>query len=250
MTTVGTTRAQTPAQLHEAVDVLLADGTVGCIRPLLPSDRAALIGLHEAASDESLRRRFFSVNRSAGRTYAEHLCEEAGGSSEVTALAAFVADELVAVASAEPVAPGSAEVAFMVADHAHGLGLGTLLIEHLAAAGREHGVRCFVAEVLTDNSSMLRVFKDCGFSAEHTTEGGVQSLRLDIAATARAVAMADQRECHAEARSLEPLLYPRSVAVVGVRRDGSGVGHAVLRAIGSGSFSGSGACRAPDTVRG
>jgi acyl-CoA synthetase (NDP forming) len=126
----------------------------------------------------------------------------------------------------------------MVADHAHGLGLGTLLIEHLAAVGREHGVRCFVAEVLSENSAMLRVFQDCGFSAEHTTEGGVQSLRLDTAATARAVAAADQRECHAEARSLEPLLYPRSVAVVGVRRDGSGVGHAVVQAIRSGGFAG------------
>jgi acyl-CoA synthetase (NDP forming)/GNAT superfamily N-acetyltransferase len=240
MTLMDTTRDSrfTRSAVPQAVDVLLADGTVGRIRSLLPTDRAALIRLHEAASDESLRRRFFTVSRTAGRTYAEHLCDEANGSSEVIALTAFVADELVAVASAEPVAAGTAEVAFMVADHAHGLGLGTLLIEHLAAAAREHGVRCFVAEVLSDNSPMLRVFQDCGFSAEHTTEGGVQSLRLDTAATARAVAAADQRECHAEARSLEPLLYPRSVAVVGARRDGSGVGHAVLRAIRSGNFSG------------
>jgi RimJ/RimL family protein N-acetyltransferase len=221
-----------------AVDVLLADGTIGRIRPLLPTDRAALISLHCAASDESVRRRFFTVNRTAGRTYAEHLSDAADGPSEVLALAAFVADELVAVASAEPAAAGTAEIAFMVADHAHGLGLGTLLIEHLAAAGREHGVRRFVAEVLTDNYAMLRVFQDCGFSAEHTTEGGVQSLCLDTAATARAVAAADQRECHAEARSLEPLLYPRSVTVVGVRRDGSGVGHEVVRAIRSGEFAG------------
>lgn len=221
-----------------AVDVLLADGTIGRIRPLLPTDRAALISLHCAASDESVRRRFFTVNRNAGRTYAEHLSDAADGPSEVLALAAFVADELVAVASAEPAAAGTAEIAFMVADHAHGLGLGTLLIEHLAAAGREHGVRRFVAEVLTDNYAMLAVFQDCGFSAEHTTEGGVQSLCLDTAATARAVAAADQRECHAEARSLEPLLYPRSVAVVGVRRDGSGVGHEVVRAIRSGEFAG------------
>ena len=222
----------------QAVDVLLADGTVARIRPLLPTDRGDLIDLHEAASDESLRRRFFTVSRTAGRTYAEHLSDEASGSSGVIALAAFVGEELVAVASAEPVAAGTAEVAFMVADRAHGLGLGTLLIEHLAAAGRERGVRRFVAEVLSDNSPMLHVFQDCGFSAEHTTDGGVQSLTLDTAATAHAVAAADQRECHAEARSLAPLLYPRSVAVVGVRRDGSGVGHAVVRAVRAGGFSG------------
>ena len=82
--------------MQQAVDVLLADGTVAAIRRLLPTDREALVALHEAASDESLRRRFFTGGRTAGKTYAEHLCDEAGRSSGVIALAAFLADELVA----------------------------------------------------------------------------------------------------------------------------------------------------------
>ncbi|MCX6394905.1 MAG: acetate--CoA ligase family protein [Propionibacteriales bacterium] len=42
----------------------------------------------------------------------------------------------------------------------------------------------------------------------------------------------------AEARSLEPLLYPRSVVVLGVRRDGAGIGNAVLASIEAGGFTG------------
>jgi len=222
----------------QSVDVLLADGSVAMIRPLVPADLAALVNLHEQASDESLRRRFFTVSRATGRSYAEHLCSVSDGTQTPLALAAFAGGALVAVSSAEPVSPGVAEIAFMVADRAHGLGLGTLLLEHLAAAGRERGFRSFVAEVLADNHPMLQVFTDCGFDLVRSMEAGVQSLRLDIAATRRAVDAADRRECLAEARSLEPLLRPRSVAVVGVRRDHSGLGHALLRSIRAGGFRG------------
>lgn len=221
-----------------SVDVLLSDGSIACIRPLVPGDRAAVAALHAAASDESLRRRFFTVNRAIGPSYADHLCGSAATTSEVIALVAAVGDAVLGVASAEPLGAGRAEVAFLVADAAHGLGLGTLLLEHLAAAARQHGVRTFVADVLADNSAMLRVFQDCGFDLVRSTDAGTVTLRLDTAATARAVAAADQREFLAEARSLEPLLRPRAVAVVGVRRDLTGVGAAVLRSIRGGGYQG------------
>jgi L-amino acid N-acyltransferase YncA len=57
-----------------------------------------------------------------------------------------------------------AEVAVEVADHLHGLGLGTLLVERLATLAEQRGVRRFVAEVLCENRAMLDVFKD-GFDA-------------------------------------------------------------------------------------
>ena len=46
--------------------------------------------------------------------------------------------------------PRDAEVAFVVRDDHQGRGLGSVLLEHLAAAARERGVRRFVAEVLPD----------------------------------------------------------------------------------------------------
>ena len=61
-------------------------------------------------------------------------------------------------------------------------------------------------------------------------------LRTDVSAAA--LDAADRREWRSEARSLRPLLAPASVAVVGVRRDDSGVGAAVLEAIKAGGYAG------------
>jgi acyl-CoA synthetase (NDP forming)/GNAT superfamily N-acetyltransferase len=215
------------------VDALLADGRVATIRSPQVADLASLVALHEGIGDESLRRRFFSLNRRLATSYAAHLAD--GGA---LALVATIGDRIVGVASCELVAQTVGEVAFLVADDAHGVGLGTLLLEHLAARGRSAGIARFTAEVLAENSDMLRVLQDCGFTQHRSTSAGVTTLELSTAATTRAIAAADDREARAEASSLRPLLAPRSVAVVGVRRAGGGVGRAVLDQIRAGGFAG------------
>lgn len=217
------------------VDVLLADGRVAVIRPVRAEDRAALVRLHEGASDDSIRFRFFTGNRNAGLVYVDHLVS---GANDVVALMAFQEDRAVGVASAEIVEPGRAEIAFLIDEGAHGLGLGTVLLEHLAAACRDRGVDSFTAEVLGDNHAMIRVFMDAGFETEQSTKEGVVTFSLSTEATSAAVEAADVRECQAETRSLEPLLTPRSVAILGVRRSGEGVGAAVLGAVQAGGFTG------------
>ncbi len=156
-----------------AVDVLLLDGTVATVRSLASSDHNALIALDEAVSDDNLRLRFFVVSRYTGRSYAEHLIRS--DPREVFSLVALRNDELMAVASCEILAPDTAEVAFLVADQAHGLGLGTILLEHVASAARDRGIRRFVADVLPDNTSMLRVLTDAGFDSQRRLADGLVS---------------------------------------------------------------------------
>jgi len=55
-------------------------------------------------------------------------------------------------------------VAVEVADHLHGRGLGTILVERLAATAERRGITHFVAEVLCENRAMLDVFRE-GFDA-------------------------------------------------------------------------------------
>jgi GNAT superfamily N-acetyltransferase len=57
-----------------------------------------------------------------------------------------------------------AEVAVEVADHLHGYGLGTSLMQRISAVAQERGITHFVAEVLPENRAMLDVFRD-GFDA-------------------------------------------------------------------------------------
>ena len=142
------------------------------------------------------------------------------------------------MATAEPMSPDVSEVSFLVEDGRHGLGIGSLLLEHLAAAARSGGVATFVAEVLLENRAMLGVLSDAGFTVTRQVDDGVVDVRLDTRMTATGQAVADARDRRAEARSLDPLFHPRSVAVAGVRSDGQGIGRAVLDNIRAGDFSG------------
>jgi acyl-CoA synthetase (NDP forming)/GNAT superfamily N-acetyltransferase len=220
----------------EPADVLLIDGSIAVVRPLEAADRDALLDLHENVSDDTLRLRFFTTSREAGRRYVDHLFDPANQRS--AALVAVVRGRIAGLATAEVLTADRAEVAFLVSDQDHGRGLGSLLLEHLAALCRAHGVTRFDAEVLADNQGMLRVFRGAGFAISRRTEMGEVTVELRTDVSAAALDAADRREWRAEAQSLRPLLAPRSVAVVGVRREDSGVGRAVLAAIRSGGYAG------------
>lgn len=218
------------------VDVLLADGQIATIRPVQPADRDALLALHEEACDDSIRMRFFSSSRTAAQRYVDHVV--AGRTDEVTALVAHRTGRLVGIVTAEHTGPDSAEVAVLVGDAEHSHGVGTLLLEHVAAACRAQGIHRLVAEVLAENTAMLRVLADVGFTRSRRLEHEVVVVEMTTEATERALAAADAREAAAEALSLAPLLRPRNVVLVGVRRHGGGVGEAVLRAVRDGGFAG------------
>ncbi len=194
-----------------------------------------MLALHDSVSEDTLRLRFFSPNRSAAQAYVTRLFD-AGRDSAAT-LIAFDRGRLVGLATAEVFADDAAEVAFLVSDADRGRGLGSLLLEHLAALGRRHGVRRFEADVLAENSGMLRVFRGAGFAETLRREGGEVLVQLDTDESAEAVVAADRREWRAQARSLRPLLQPESVAVVGVRRSAGGFGFGILEAVRS-SYSG------------
>jgi GNAT superfamily N-acetyltransferase len=66
-----------------------------------------------------------------------------------------------------------AEVAVEIADHLHGRGLGTILIERLAIIAEQNGITHFVAEVLCENRAMLDVFRE-GFDGRVVRHEGLE----------------------------------------------------------------------------
>lgn len=215
-------------------DVLLSDGSIATICPMGPGHLEGVADLHRRTSAENLRLRFFSTGDLAATRYVEHLA----GSTGTISLVAVRDGRVVGVGTAEPSGSEEAEVAFLVDDTLHGLGLGSLLLEHLAAAGRRRGIGTFTAEVLVENHQMLAVLADAGFTARRSTASGCIEVALETRLSAAAQEAADRREDASERRSLEPLLAPRHVAVAGVRRDGTGVGAAVLTSILDGGYDG------------
>jgi acyl-CoA synthetase (NDP forming)/GNAT superfamily N-acetyltransferase len=225
-----TTTSQGPGP----ADVLLADGSIAVVRQLRPGDARGLHDLHERVSDEAIRLRFFNVARQAAHSYVDHVLSD----PETLALVAERHGQLIGLATAEPMSTSRYEVAFLVSDDARGHGVGTLLLEHLAALALAQGITTLEADVLTENHAMLTVFSDAGYTSGREFDVGTVVLTLGTAAGPEVTARADAREFHAEAHSLTPLLHPSSVAVVGIRSDGTGIGATVLRSVVAGGFAG------------
>ena len=131
-----------------------------------------------------------------------------------------------------------------VADHAHHRGIATLLLEHLVSAAREQGVRTFTADVLAENTAMLKVFADAGLQARRTWADGLVELAFDLPGDIAEPgwepyleAVAD-REGQADVASLRHVFAAKSVAVIGASRNPRAVGRAILHNIVTGGYAG------------
>jgi acyl-CoA synthetase (NDP forming)/RimJ/RimL family protein N-acetyltransferase len=218
-------------------DAVRTDGGLVHIRPAVPTDEAALIALDHRASDRSIYYRFFSINRHAADTYAHRLLRPSSDGHR--ALIALVDGDVVGVASFERITETSAEIAVLIDDQAQHKGIGTLLIEHLADVARQCGITQFIAEVLAANTAMIDVIRRLGFAVATRTEDGTVHVTITLDRIPTLVAAMDSRDRAADAASMHPLLYPRSVAVIGAGTRPRSVGHEVLRNILDGGFNGS-----------
>jgi len=222
---------------------LLADGVTVQIRPAEPDDLDAVRQMHEAMSAENSYLRFFSLSKVAAEREARRVCRPSA--ADHLALLAWLDGALVGVASCEPAgSPGTAEIAFAVADHVHGRGVAMLLLEHLVSAARGRGVRTFTAQTLAENAAMLRVFADTGLHPRRQLADGVTELIFDLPrgdadpGWDRYLDAVASRESHADVQSLRHLLAAESVVVVGASRRPGSVGQAILHSIVSGGYQG------------
>ncbi len=129
-------------------------------------------------------------------------------------------------------------MAFVVDDSHQGVGIGTLLLEYLASEGRRYGFKRFAADTLFENSQMMKVFRDAGYTQHSQMEDGVIRVVMDISPTSEALSALYERDRQATARSMQRLLRPRSVAVIGASRTPGTVGHELVRNLVFGEFQG------------
>jgi acetyl coenzyme A synthetase (ADP forming)-like protein len=216
------------------VDVLLRDGRAVRLREPTVADADAVVAFFAQLSSESRGFRFHGAVRVVRSTVEPFLAPDwrdrgaliaTGDDGDVVALASY----------ARLNDPATAEVAFAVADRLQGDGMGTRLLERLAARARAAGIETFVAEVLSGNAPMLRVFAQAGFEVSRTREGGVVEVRFPITADDAFRARVDARDHVAVSRSLRPLFEPASIAVIGASpREGSIGGDLFRNIVGAG----------------
>ncbi len=231
----------TPARDY-CVDARLVDGSPVRLRAIRPSDREGLARLFEGLSARSAYFRFFSTKRTLSEAELEayatpdfdrHVAlvgiSTEGGTERLVALGHYIRNEE---------APERAEVAFAVADEHQGRGLGTLLLDHLAILARRAGIQTFEGDVLGENNRMLEVFAASGFEMVRSFADGIFQVRLPTEETPSHRRASARREAFADARSLEPLLRPRSVALVGASRRAGSIGSALLANLERERFNG------------
>ncbi|MFJ6822157.1 GNAT family N-acetyltransferase [Streptomyces niveus] len=230
---------------HWEADVVLRDGGTARVRPITTDDAERLVSFYEQVSDESKYYRFFApyprlsdkdVYRFTHHDYVDRVGLAVTVGGEFVATVRY--DRIDARGMPASAPADEAEVAFLVQDAHQGRGIASALLEHIAAVARERGIRRFAAEVLPANNKMIKVFRDAGFTQKRNFEDGSVRLVLDLEPTAESLAVQRGREQRAEARSVQRLLGPSSVAVVGAGRTAGGVGRAVLRNLLDGGFTG------------
>jgi ribosomal protein S18 acetylase RimI-like enzyme len=170
------------AAKYSAIDAL-RDGRRVEIRALQPDDRADLIAAVSRIGTQSLARRFFGLKRSFSEPEIAYFVNV--DFMNHVALVAVVEESerpvIIGGGRYIVVQPGQAEVAFAVVDEYQRQGVGAALMRHLTAIAREAGLRELIAEVLTDNISMLKMFEKSGLLLQMKREPGVVHISLRIA---------------------------------------------------------------------
>ncbi|MYR25507.1 GNAT family N-acetyltransferase [Streptomyces sp. SID4945] len=223
----------------------MRDGGTARIRPITTDDAERLVSFYEQVSDESKYYRFFApypklsakdVHRFTHHDFVDRVGLAATIGGEFIATVRF--DRVDATGRPASAPADEAEVAFLVQDAYQGRGVASALLEHIAAVARERGIRRFGAEVLPHNTKMIKVFTDAGYQQKRSFEDGVVHLTFGLEPTERSLAVQYAREQRAESRSVQRLLAPASVAVVGAKRAGGGVGRSILRNLLAAGYTG------------
>ncbi|HZT75900.1 MAG TPA: GNAT family N-acetyltransferase [Vicinamibacterales bacterium] len=229
-----------PSLDDAALRAVLRDGSVVTLKIAEPADHEAVRRFFHDLSPESRRRRFFAIAEPSEALIAR-ICDSSRPADALTLLCLRqIEGEVrpIAIGSYIGEGNGAAEAAFAVADAFQGRGLGTVLLERLAAFAAAHGVRRFDATTLPENAQMLEVFYESGFEIRSKTESGVISVQLSLDPTNDTIASAERRMGLATAASLRPLLQPASVAVIGASRDPTSIGRRILSALVANRFAG------------
>ena len=163
--------------------VTLKDGAAVLLRPARTGDAPALQDLFYRMPPEDVYTRFFRHLTTLPMSTAEHLTSVSfedevtflavlgdWGSAQIVGTASYYLDRV----------SGTADVAYMVDPAYKSLGLGAALQERLVSYARASGVRALTADVLVENSAMLRLFRSSGLQLEAHTSRGVTEVVLQL----------------------------------------------------------------------
>ncbi|NLX24279.1 MAG: GNAT family N-acetyltransferase [Phycisphaerae bacterium] len=170
-----------PAELETTV--ALRDGQSVLIRPIRADDESMMRDMFYSFSEKTVYLRYHGTLKSMPHNRLQVFCNVdydteialigvvgPAGKEEVVGVGRYLTE-----ASKQ-----SAEMAFVVRDDWQRKGLGTILFKRLVEIAQANGIRKFHAEVLAENSGMLKIFHRSGLSVETSTEEGVVGITMEL----------------------------------------------------------------------
>jgi len=216
--------------LPDSGRVILRDGSVATISNAASSDVPALEAFFRKLFSDSGMRRFLSKD-----IPDLHLVEVLCGSSSPEERWTFLVkryleglERIVAVGSYESREEGTAEISVGVDDRLLGMGLGTHLLERLAAIAIQNGFRRFQAIAEKENHRMIEVFRRSGFPIRERMEAGMVEIDFDVTRTESSILLSEMRDRLSAAASIRPFFKPNAVVIAGASRDPSSIGYRIL----------------------
>jgi acetyl coenzyme A synthetase (ADP forming)-like protein len=224
------------------VKVILKDGSTILFRPIKKDDAPEWLNFWHRLSSRS---KYLRLHRSPPNMSMEDALRFC--TVDYVNSFAFVAEaieghqkHIVAVGrySRLPATPNTAEIAFIILDAYQEKGIGTKFIEWLATVARKNDIDTFEAYVLPENTEMMSVFQGYGFHMKQVTENNIYHISFHLTRTTAVVKAKDERASQATLHSLEHILKPHSVAVVGASNRPGTIGQLIFQSMIQSGFNG------------
>ena len=131
-------------------------------RPLLPSDEFESRHFYYSLQEDSIYYRFFNKRKVFSRDMLQKQWAQVDYRRNMTIIGLMQRGkrkQIVAIGSYAKADETSAEVAFLVKEKLHGMGIGSYLLEILERIAKENNYKQFLATVLAENRKMIKVFQ-------------------------------------------------------------------------------------------
>lgn len=131
-------------------------------RPLLPSDEFESRNFYYSLQEDSIYYRFFNKRKVFSRDMLQKQWAEVDYRRNMTIIGLMQLGkrkQIVAIGSYAEADEDSAEVAFLVKEKLHGMGIGSFLLDILERIAKQNNYKKFVATVLAENRKMINVFQ-------------------------------------------------------------------------------------------
>jgi GNAT superfamily N-acetyltransferase len=160
----------------------LRNGLSVCIRAVRPEDGDLLVEAFHKLDPESIYLRFFGPKKEISAVELKNLREADFDTRVILVCTIEEGGREIVIASGTYVRCGEAvaEVAFLVEEDYHRLGIARRLLTHLGKIATTAGIRTLIAEVLPHNTAMLGVFGRCGWPMTTHSADGVIHISLDL----------------------------------------------------------------------